>query len=185
MLLGAEDEERIAVGIGGGPPVRVAQVAGTDVRRAHHVEHPVDVDSLSPARPFPDEGHVVPATVQHMHAPLEGVLGGIGRRVLGPEAQHAAVAGGAVAVNRHAPVRARAEDVAIDDDVAVDPVDVGFFRVAARTVPVAGRDVPGERPLHPELDGEVSRAHVRRGRWVDGNLDTIHRRPAPCPEKAH
>jgi hypothetical protein len=58
--------------------------------------------------------------------------------------------------------RTRPPDVAIDDDVAEDPIDVRLFDVAT---PVRRR-VVGELAADPELDRERARADVARGRGI-------------------
>jgi hypothetical protein len=70
------------------------------------------------------------------------------------------------------------EEVAVDDDVAVDPVDVRALERVAGAIAAQRLDVVGERAEHPELDREVSRADVDRRRGFDRHLDAVDARSA-------
>jgi hypothetical protein len=184
VLLGADDEEGIAVGEARRPEVGVAQVAGGDADRAHHVEDAVDVDALHPGRALAHDRDVVPRAVEDVHAALEGVAPVVGRTGLGAEPQHATLAEGAVAVDGDAPVRTAAVDVPVDEHVAVDPVDVGDLGLPDRA-PSGGRgDVLRERPAHPQLDREIAGADVGGGGRVDADRDPVDVGPAARPREA-
>jgi len=160
VLLGAQHDERIG-GIIRGAAVAITGVAADALCRTD--ELPIDVEPHGAAQ-CPHGGDVTPCPIVHALAAADGGSGGAHRDAEDEPA--------ASQRNSEVAVVACAEDVAIEDDVAVNPAVV--FIAARHAIVFSGQGA------HPKLDGEVGGADVRRAlRRVDGNQHAIE------PWRAH
>jgi hypothetical protein len=167
VLLGADDEKRIAAGAR-----PVAEVARHPVVRVRHVavrpvglrlEHAVDEQPHPAVAAPPLHRDVVPGVVEH-------VRGAADRPVAGAVARDAEDE--PTACDRHAEFPVLVETIAVDHDVAEHPRRV-------RPAEDGRGEVLRGAPAQPELDREVGRPDVDRGtgkrggRIVDADLDPV------------
>ena len=154
VLLGPQHDVRIGVRIGRDASGAVGSIAG-GAGGGRCVEHAVDVDGHRTGVRAAGDRDVMPRPVGDAGGPDDG----LGRRAHGNPECDALVA----ERNAEIAVVASAEDVAIDDDVAVDPC-----------IGVAGGDgagvLPGRR-LEPELDREIAADVHRAARATVGERD--------------
>jgi hypothetical protein len=156
VLLGANHEIGIAIRKGGRPEEPVVRFPNRT--EGGRIERAVDEQLHEAVGAPPRDGHVVPSPVRNDAGPDDREVARDGS----PYAE-----GKATRAERHTVVAvvAAAVDVAIDDDVAEDPV------AAARRDRSGG--VLAWIRLHPPLDREVGGADVDRVLGIERNLHTV------------
>lgn len=141
--------------------VRIADVIVSEEANGGEVFTGVDVYSLAAACHVTDAGDVMPESVEDIHAAFDGALG-----IVTTVARSGAEADMSTG-DAYTPIGvAVAQDLPVDDNVAVYPVDTPGLNVAAGV----GRVVVFKKSAQPEFNGEAVPSDVTRRAGIQSRL---------------